>query len=134
MTVSRVWLMALAAWALLAALLPATARAQTELAIAFVERAGDALYQGAPGYAGLYRPEHFSALAAAELAIKDSAAAARARGLNLSLQRKSLMGREDAASALRALVQAHGVRAAILDLPAEETLQLAKSMRDDPLI
>src|SRR5262245_36664730 len=134
MTVSRVWLVALARWALV----PATPRAQAqtlgELAIAFVERTGDALYRGTPGYAGLYRPEHFSPYAAAELAIKDSAAAARARGLNLSLQRKSLMGREDAASALRALVQAHGVRAAILDLPAEETLQLAKSMRDDPLI
>jgi ABC transporter substrate binding protein (PQQ-dependent alcohol dehydrogenase system) len=134
MTVSRVWLVALACWALL----PAMARGQPQstgaLAIAFVDRTGDARYQSAPGYAGLYRPEHFSPYAAADLAIKDSAAAARARGLTLGLLRKSLGEREDAASALRALAQAQGVRAAILDLPADETLQLARSMSADPLI
>src|SRR5262245_28805693 len=134
MTVSRVWLVALACWALV----PATPRAQAqtlgELAIAFVERTGDPLYRGTPGYAGLYRPEHFSPYAAAELAIKDSAAAARARGLNLSLQRKSLTETEDAAGTLRTLAQAHGMQVAILDLPAEEMLQLANSMSDVPLI
>jgi ABC transporter substrate binding protein (PQQ-dependent alcohol dehydrogenase system) len=134
MTASRVWLVALACWALLPAMLSAQAQAAGELAIVFVDRTGDALYQGAPGYAGLYRPEHFSPYPAAELAIKDSAAAARARGLNLRLLRKSLMETEDAARALRILAQAQDVRAAILDLPAEETLQVAKSMSDDPLI
>jgi ABC transporter substrate binding protein (PQQ-dependent alcohol dehydrogenase system) len=134
MTVSRVWLVALACWALLPATVHAQAQAAGELAIVFVDRTGDSLYQGAPGYAGLYRREHFSPFAAAELAVKDSAAAARARGLNLSLLRKSLMETEDAASALRTLAQAQGVRAAILDLPAEEMLQVAKSMSDDPLI
>jgi ABC transporter substrate binding protein (PQQ-dependent alcohol dehydrogenase system) len=138
MTVSGVWLVALATWALLPALLPAPARAQTqpmaELAIGFIERSGDALYHGSPGYAGLYRPEHFSPYPAAELAIKDSAAAARARGLNLSLLRKSLTPTEDAASAVAALAAAQGVMAAILDLPAEETLQVAKSMGEQSLI
>jgi ABC transporter substrate binding protein (PQQ-dependent alcohol dehydrogenase system) len=137
MTVSRLWFVALACWALLATL-PAAARAQAEaageVAIAFVDRTGDALYQGAAGYAGLYRREHFSPFAAAELAIKDSAAAVRARGLNVSLLRKSLTETEDAARVLRTAAQAQGVRAAILDLPAEETRQLAKSLSDDPLI
>src|SRR5215475_9033016 len=69
-----------------------------ELAIAFVDRSGDGFYQAAPAYAGLYRPEHFSPFPAAELAIKDGAAAARARGLRLSLLRTSLGEAEDAAS------------------------------------
>ena len=138
MTISRFRLVALASCALLPALLPQPARAQTqpmaELAIAFVDRSGDALYHASPGYAGLYRAEHFSPYPAAELAIKDSAAAARARGLNVSLRRKSLTETEDAASALRALSAADGVKAAILDLSAEDTLQLAKSMSEQPLI
>src|SRR5262245_52988129 len=138
MTISRVWRVALATCALIAALLPAPARAQTEpmreLAIAFIDRTGDALYQGSPGYAGLYRPEHFSPYPAAELAVKDSAAAARARGFNLSLLRKSLTEAEDATSAVRTLAVAQGVIAAILDLPAEETLQLAKNLGEQSLI
>jgi ABC transporter substrate binding protein (PQQ-dependent alcohol dehydrogenase system) len=138
MTVSRVWRVALASWALLPALLPAPGRAQTqgtsELGIAFIERAGDPRYHAASGYAGLYRPEHFSPYPAAELAIKDSAAAAHARGLKLSLQRKSLTETEDVSGTVRALAQSPGVLAAILDLPAEEMVQLAKAMREEPLI
>jgi hypothetical protein len=88
------------------------------LAIAFLERNGDPLYQSAPGYAGLYRPEHFSPFAAAELATKDAAAAARARGFKIVLHRQALQPAEDAAGSLRGLAQASGVMAAIVDLPA----------------
>src|SRR5262245_66021754 len=133
MTGSRVRLVALATCVLLSALPPQPARAQTqpmgELPIAFVDRSGDALYRASPGYAGLYRAEHFSPYPAAELAIKDSAAAAHARGLSVSLLRKSLAETEDAVSALSALSAEKGVKAAILDLPAEDTLQLATSLR-----
>src|SRR5215510_9322457 len=138
MTASRIRLMALATWVLLSALPLQPAGAQTqvsgELVIAFVDRSGDALYRASPGYAGLYRAEHVSPYAAAELAIKDSAAAAHARGLSVNLLRKSLAETEDAVSALSALSAEKAVKAAILDLPAEDTLQLAKSMLEQPLI
>src|SRR5262245_44350370 len=99
MTASRVWLLTLAYWLLTTALAAAVARAQeqpaSDLAIAFVERSGDGRYQVATGYAGLYRPEYASPFAAAELAVKDGAASARARGLKLSLLRKTLAAEED---------------------------------------
>src|SRR5262245_51892968 len=138
MTASRVCLLTLACWVLTAALPAPVAHAQEqplrELAIAFVERSGDARYQAATGYAGLYRPEHVSPFAAAELAIKDGTAAARARGLRLTLVRKSLAAADDAVSALRAFVQSQPLTAAILDLPAEDMLRLAKSLADEPLV
>src|SRR5689334_6872764 len=138
MTASRVWLLALACWILSPAVSAPMARAQQppprELAIAFVERSGDARYQAATGYAGLYRPEHVSPFAAAELALKDGMAAARARGLKLNLLRKSLSETEDAVSSLRALLEAQGVVAAILDLPADDMLRLAKGLADDPVV
>src|SRR6185295_15504613 len=126
MTASRVWLLTLACWLLTTALAAVAARAQeqpaSDLAIVFVERSGDARYQAATGYAGLYRPEHVSPFAAAELAVKDGAASARARGLKLSLVRKSLAAEEDAVSALRAFLQAQTLTAAVLDLPADDML------------
>lgn len=138
MTASRVWLLRLACGILLAAFSALMARAQEqplrELVIAFIERSGDARYQTATGYAGLYRPEQASPFAAAELAIKDGTAAALARGLKLSLVRKSLAEGEDAVSALRAFVQSQAPTAAILDLPADDMLRLAKSLADQPLV
>src|SRR5262245_36226030 len=113
MTGSRVRVVALALWGLAGSLLtaclcvlaivPAHAQSQplAELAILFVDREQDPLYQTAPGYAGLFRPEHFSPLPAAELAVKDGAAAARARGVKLAIVPKTLLAKEDAASALR---------------------------------
>jgi len=105
-----------------------------ELAIAFLERSGDAQYQTAAGYAGLYRPEHFSPFPAAELAIKDAAASARARGLKLLLLRRSLAVDEDAVASLRLLLQSNAVMAAIIDLPPAEMLQLAKAVASDPVV
>jgi ABC transporter substrate binding protein (PQQ-dependent alcohol dehydrogenase system) len=105
-----------------------------ELAIAFLDRNGDAQYQASAGYAGLYRPEHFSPFPAAELAIKDGAASARARGLKLLLLRKSLAADEDAAASLRMLVQSNAVMAAIIDLPLEEMVRLAKTVASDPIV
>ncbi|MFZ0848130.1 MAG: hypothetical protein WAO08_02855, partial [Hyphomicrobiaceae bacterium] len=84
MIVSRVRVGTLASCILMLAASVPVVRAQDQplrdLAIAFVDRTGDPLYQATPGYAGLYRPEHFSSLPAAELAVRDGAAAARARG------------------------------------------------------
>src|SRR5262245_22091073 len=138
MIVSRARAAALACW-ILTLLAPLTiARAEQpparELAIAFLDRNGDAQYQASAGYAGLYRPEHFSPFPAAELAIKDAAASARARGLKLLLLRKSLTAEEDAAAALRLLLQSNAVMAAIIDLPHQEMLQLAKAVASDPVV
>ncbi|HEX2337484.1 MAG TPA: amino acid ABC transporter substrate-binding protein [Hyphomicrobiaceae bacterium] len=138
MIVSRVRVGTLACWILLLAAFIPIVRAQDqplrELAIAFVDRTGDPLYQTTPGYAGLFRPEHFSALPAAELAVRDGAAAAQARGRKLSLLRKSLQEGEDAATSVRMLAQANAVMAAIIDLPADEMVQLAKAVAGEPLI
>ena len=64
MIVSRVRVGTLACWILMLAASVPIVRAQDqplrELAIAFVNRTGDPLYRTTPGYAGLYRPEHFS--------------------------------------------------------------------------
>jgi ABC transporter substrate binding protein (PQQ-dependent alcohol dehydrogenase system) len=138
MTASRVWLLRLACWIWTLALSAATVCAQeqrfSELAIAFIERSGDARYQVQTGYAGLYRAEHASPFAAAELAIKDGTAAARARGLKLNLIRKSLGDAEDAVSALGALMQSQTLTAAILDLPADDVRRLAKDLAKAPLV
>ena len=138
MIVSRARAAALACW-ILTLLAPLTiARAEQpparELAIAFLDRNGDAQYQASAGYAGLYRPEHFSPFPAAELAIKDAAASARARGLKLLLLRRSLAVDEDAVASLRLLLQSNAVMAAIIDLPPAEMLQLAKAVASDPVV
>jgi ABC transporter substrate binding protein (PQQ-dependent alcohol dehydrogenase system) len=124
--------------AILTLLVAAHARAEDqpvrELTIAFVERNGDGLYQASAGYAGLYRPEHFSPYPAAELAIRDGAASARARGLKLLLLRVSLAEGDDAATSLRRLLQGNAVTSAIVDLPTEEMAQLANSLANDPVV
>src|SRR6476661_6457960 len=124
--------------AILTLLVAAHARAEDQpirgLTIAFVERNGDGLYQASAGYAGLYRPEHFSPYPAAELAIRDGAASARARGLKLLLLRVSLAEGDDAATSLRRLLQGNAVTSAIVDLPTEEMAQLANSLANDPVV
>ena len=106
-----------------------------ELGIAFLERSGDPAYQAATGYAGLFRREQLSPFPAAELGIKDGAAAARARGLKLTLLRKTLTETEDAAAAVRGLAQGGSVLAAILDLPAQDLVQVARALAGEaPLL
>jgi ABC transporter substrate binding protein (PQQ-dependent alcohol dehydrogenase system) len=125
--------------ALVGGLVPlSVARAQDaavrEIGIALIERSGDPAYQAATGYAGLFRRERFSPFPAAELAIKDGAAAARANGLKLTLVRKTLSETEDAVAALRGLARGGAVRAAILDLPKEDQIQVAGVLAGEPLL
>jgi len=125
--------------ALLGCLLPVSAaRAQDaaarEIGIAFVERSGDPAYQAATGYAGLFRRERFSPFPAAELAIKDGAAAARASGLKLTLVRKTLTETEDAGAALRTLARGGTVLAAVLDLPKQDMIEAAAALAGEPLL
>jgi ABC transporter substrate binding protein (PQQ-dependent alcohol dehydrogenase system) len=124
--------------ALVGCLLVSVAEAQDvavrEIGIVFVERSGDAAYQAATGYAGLFRRERFSPFPAAELAIKDAAAAARANGLKPTLLRKTLAETEDAAAALRMLAREGTVVAAILDLPKEDQVQVAGALASEPLV
>ena len=125
--------------ALVSGLVPlSVARAQDaglrEIGIAFVERSGDPAYQAATGYAGLFRRERFSPFPAAELAIKDGAAAARASGLKLMLVRKTLNETEDAVAAVRPLARSGTVLAVILDLPKEDQIQVAGALAGEPLL
>jgi ABC transporter substrate binding protein (PQQ-dependent alcohol dehydrogenase system) len=125
--------------ALVGGLVPlSVARAQDaavrEIGIAFVERSGDPAYRATAGYAGLFRRERFSPFPAAELAIKDGTAAARASGLKLTLVRKTLGETEDTVAAVRGLVGGGTVLAAILDLPKEDQIQVAGALAAEPLL
>ncbi len=120
----------LLAWATVGLLaLAASALAQTtalpELKIGYLDRKDDPAYREAPGYAGVFRRERVSPWAAAELAIKDGAAAARASGFQLALVRRSLGDSEDAGTAAEALVR-DGVSAIVLDLPLGDMQRVAR--------
>jgi ABC transporter substrate binding protein (PQQ-dependent alcohol dehydrogenase system) len=103
-----------------------------ELGIALVERSGDRAYQGATAYAGLFRRQRFSPVPAAQLAVEDGAAEARARGFKLTVLRKTLATTEDAAASVDALARGENVLAAILDLPIEDVVQVAGALADAP--
>jgi ABC transporter substrate binding protein (PQQ-dependent alcohol dehydrogenase system) len=106
-----------------------------EVGIAFVERSDDEAYQAATGYAGLYGRDRYSPFPAAELAIKDGTAAARAGGFRLTILRKTLAETEDAAAAVRALAREGSVFAAILDLPMRDVVQVAGALvGESPLL
>lgn len=134
MTARRAWLVALLCWLLVAPDARSQGSASRELRIAFIERSGDPIYQTPTGYAGLFRQEHFSPYPAAELAIKDGAAAARASGLSLTLVHRTLSEAEDAAAAVRALAKDTAMLAVILDLPREHLVQIAKALATEPLL
>jgi ABC transporter substrate binding protein (PQQ-dependent alcohol dehydrogenase system) len=105
----------------LAGTVPATA---AELKIGYLDRQGDAAFQETAGYAGLYRIIRSSPWPAAELAIKDGMAAARAAGFQLVLERRSLTEGEDAIAGAEALTRA-GATAIILDLPLGDVERVA---------
>ncbi|MSO85103.1 MAG: branched-chain amino acid ABC transporter substrate-binding protein [Rhodospirillales bacterium] len=103
--------------------------------IAYLDRAGDPGYRTPLTYAGLYRKAKASPYPAAELAIKDTAAAARAAGLDLALERKTLKEGEDAAAAIRDLLRAGPLIAAVLDLPLGEAEAAANALaKDGPIL
>ena len=105
-----------------------------EVSIAYVERLDDPLYADTKGYAGLYTVEHRSPLAAAELALADSAATGAAIGVKFTLLRRTLSKGEDPSAALQALSSQRGIAAAILYLPLEEMLAAALASAAKPLI
>jgi ABC transporter substrate binding protein (PQQ-dependent alcohol dehydrogenase system) len=116
----------LTAWALLVMLAGTAAAAQTsELRIGYIDRQEDPAYQEVRGYAGVFRHEHASPRPAAELAIKDGMAAARAAGLPLVLLHRPLAAAEDAGATVEALVRER-VAAIVLDLPLSELERIAK--------
>lgn len=103
--------------------------------IAYLDRDGDPDYRTPLTYAGLYRKSKASPYPAAELAIKDTAAAARAAGIALVLERKTLKEGEDAIAAIRDLLKAGPLAAAVLDLPLGETAAVAKALaKDGPIL
>jgi ABC transporter substrate binding protein (PQQ-dependent alcohol dehydrogenase system) len=106
-----------------------------DVRIAYLDRANDPDYRIPLTYAGLYRKAKASPYPAAELAIKDTAAAARAAGLDLVLEHKTLKEGEDAAAAIRDLLKTGPLVAAVLDLPLGEAEAAAKGLaKDGPLL
>ena len=100
---------------------PAAAQASAPRAvtIAYVDRDGDPAYRGSTGYAGLFRRVAASTFPAAELAVADSAAAARVAGLRITLMHRTLAEGEIAAATVAALGRDEGAVAAVLDLPPQ---------------
>jgi ABC transporter substrate binding protein (PQQ-dependent alcohol dehydrogenase system) len=118
--------------ALLLLLALGSAATAADLKIGYLDRAGDPAYVTATGYAGIYRRDRHSPKPAAELAIRDGAAAARASGLQLGLEHRTLDTKDDAGDAATALVQA-GVGALILDLPRGDMEHVAKKLAGLPV-
>jgi ABC transporter substrate binding protein (PQQ-dependent alcohol dehydrogenase system) len=110
---------------LAATVLGAGARADA-FKLGYIDRRQDPAYQETRGYAGVFRREHASPLPAAELAVKDGMAAARAAGMSLALIHRSLEPGADAGSALEALVRERAA-AIVVDLPLSELEHLAKA-------
>jgi len=96
-----------------------------EIRIAYLDRSDDPLYVDTKGYAGLYTVEHRSPFLAAELAIDGAKAVGGAIGATFSLVHRSLGEGEDAAAALRLLIDQQQVAAAIIDLPLDQTIAVA---------
>jgi ABC transporter substrate binding protein (PQQ-dependent alcohol dehydrogenase system) len=96
-----------------------------EIRIAYLDRSDDPLYVDTKGYAGLYTVEHRSPFPAAELAIDGAKAVGGAIGATFSLVHRSLGEGEDAAAALRLLIDRQHIVAAIVDLPLDQTIAVA---------
>jgi ABC transporter substrate binding protein (PQQ-dependent alcohol dehydrogenase system) len=132
------WGLVIAVLVIFALLLPLrTTTAQDELReihVAYIDRHGDSAYQANAGYAGLVRAEHASPYAAAELAIKDGTAAARALGLQLSLVHKTLSENDDAIASIKQLAQHDRIIAAVLDLSEKDVDGVARALANDSLV
>jgi ABC transporter substrate binding protein (PQQ-dependent alcohol dehydrogenase system) len=89
--------------------------------ILYLDRIDDPHYRAQAGYTGTLRRQAFKPVAAAELAVRDGEAAARAAGLKLVLDHRSLQTGESAASVLAERIKTGDITAAILDLPLEES-------------
>jgi ABC transporter substrate binding protein (PQQ-dependent alcohol dehydrogenase system) len=122
----------LACLLLLAFCAPAGAQASRSLKLGYLDRAGDPAYAAAVGYTGVYRRDRYPTLPAAELALKDGAAAARAAGIDLALDRRTLADGENAVAAAETLVRI-GVTAIILDLPLADMKQVALQLAGQPV-
>jgi ABC transporter substrate binding protein (PQQ-dependent alcohol dehydrogenase system) len=106
-----------------------------EIRIAYIERADDPAYRMPVSYAGVYRKARATPYPAAEMALKDTAAAARVAGLTLVLDRRQLGDGENAAQAVRHLTEGGHLVAAVLDLSLPEVEAAAKELaKDGPIL
>jgi ABC transporter substrate binding protein (PQQ-dependent alcohol dehydrogenase system) len=99
-----------------------------DVRIVYLDRENDAAYRAPTAYAGLHRKAQARPFPAAEIAIKDTAAALRAAGLRLVLERMTLPDGADAAAATRDLSKVDGTAAVVVDLPLEDTAKIAAAM------
>jgi ABC transporter substrate binding protein (PQQ-dependent alcohol dehydrogenase system) len=95
--------------------------------IVYLDRDEDPLYQSVIGEDGVARPGLDQPFAGAELGIKDMRAVARASGLTLALERRTLAPDEDAVAAAAKAAET-GVLAIIVDLPQDEFTAVAKGL------
>jgi ABC transporter substrate binding protein (PQQ-dependent alcohol dehydrogenase system) len=100
-----------------------------DLTILYLDRADDPHYRAAPAYTGVLRKSPSSPFPAAELALRDSEAAARAAGVKVYLERLTLKEGETATKALEERAKAGTLSAIVLDLPITETAEAARSMK-----
>jgi ABC transporter substrate binding protein (PQQ-dependent alcohol dehydrogenase system) len=115
-------------WLLSALATFAQAQTPRTVTILYLDRAKDPYYQAQTAYTGTLRRQVFKPLAAAELAVRDGEAAARAAGLKIVLDHRSLQIGESASGMLTEQMKSGAIAAAILDLPLEETEATAREI------
>jgi ABC transporter substrate binding protein (PQQ-dependent alcohol dehydrogenase system) len=121
------------ACALAVVLAMSSAAVAGDLKIGYLDRAGDPAFTPSAGYTGVYRRNHDAPRLAADLAMKDGAAAARAAGMQISIEYRTLSADETADLGAEELMLA-GVAAIILDLPLDDTKLVAQKLSRYPLV
>ncbi len=127
----RLWLMTCIAVLCLGA---SAAAAGETISFGYIGREGDPAYETARNYTGLILLERHPAIDGMRTALRESTVLGRSVGVTFTLVDHVLPQGEDAARAVRTMLQADGVTAVVLDLPLEEMLDVTKALRDAPVL
>ncbi len=101
--------------------------------IAFVDRVGDSYYAHRESYGGIYDATRKSALAGAELGVKDAKVIGRAIGATFQLLHETIPEGGDAAAFMQHLIARENPAAVILDLPEADVEAAAVAAKDAAL-
>ena len=94
--------------------------------IVYFDRAADAFYAPRLSYGGTYDATRKSALAGAELAIKDSSVIGQALGLNFHVIHETIPESDNPDTFVAKILDANRAQAAILDLPTGDIQAISK--------
>ena len=103
-----------------------TAAQDRVVTIAYLDRDGDPFYAPSEGYGGIYGKVRESAVAGAQLAVKDAKILERALKTRFALVHRTLAEGQSIATVLNQLDEAERPAATIVDLPVEEVEAAAR--------